>query len=410
MDNISAYKNYNDLVKSIDNSKWSSFDTLTFITLSSSFFMWGITLSIAPLITTWYFIPSYMDIYIIAASPAGLLSGNLFLGFFSDKFGRKKMFLATVIFTLIGLLGISLSYNYYYILIFIFLAEFGLGGDETVSLAFLSESIPKKYRGTALIESSNMANLGIALMAGIFIISASSVFFDKFVLAIISLASFVVAIITRVKLKESLRWEYLKENINKHRKIKINTKEIYKFISLSFLGIAIIVGFAFSYLVLGPFEFPEYSGYIIFFSVLAETLTGIIGGFYMGKSPRKIIAVTGFAGMFIPWVFVVLLLNYILVNIYILIVLLVISGVFGEFGWAAREMLEPENFRTTYRGRGIGSVRTTGYVIYLFTVFLLASATVFEYAYYLLIIYFIGMAGSIIYLFKGRETKNEDLY
>ncbi|WP_337860790.1 MFS transporter [Ferroplasma sp.] len=410
MDNLLAAKNYNEIVKGIDDSKWNSFDSLIFVTLSSSFFMWGITLSIAPLITTWDFIPSYMDIYIIAASPAGLLAGNLFLGSFSDKFGRKRVFLATVIFTFTGLLGISLSYNYYLILFFIFMAEFGLGGDETVSLAFLSEYIPKKYRGTALIESSNMANLGVTVMAAIFIMTASSVFLDKQLLVIISMVGFAIAITTRLKLKESVKWEYLKKNPDKNNKLKINKNEIYKFISLSFLGVAIIVGFAFSYLVLGPFEFPEYSGYIIFFSVLAETLTGIFGGIYMGRAPRKLIAIIGFSGLFILWLFVVILLKLVLLNIYLLIALLVISGIFGEFGWGAREMLEPENFHTLFRGRGIGSVRAIGYIVYLFTVFLLAAASIEQYAYYLLIIYFIGFAGSLIYLFKGKETKNENIY
>ena len=405
-----AYKNYDELKAILDNGKWNSFDTLIFITLSSSFFMWGVTLSIAPLITTWYFVPAYMDIYIIASAPIGLLTGNLFLGFFSDKFGRKKIFLTTVILTVIGLLGISLLYNYYYILFFIFIAEFGLGGDETVSLSFLSEYIPKKYRGFSLIESSSMANLGITLMAGIFILSGSSVGLDKLLLIVISVIGFVIALTTRLKLKESLRWEYLKEKGDNHKKIRMDKNEIYKFISLSFLGIAIIVGFAFSDLVLGPYEFPKYSDYIIFFSVLAETLTGIIGGFYIGKSSRKAIAIIGFTGMFIPWIFVVLFLNLIVYNIYILIILLVISGVFGEFGWAAREMLEPENFITLYRGRGIGAVRSIGYVIYIFTVFSLANATIYEYGYYILAIYFIGFVGSVVYLFRGKETKNENIY
>ncbi len=410
MNDLFAYKNYRELEESLDNGKWNSFDTLIFITLSSSFFMWGVTLAIAPLITTWYFIPASMDLYVIASAPIGLLSGNLFLGFFSDKFGRKKIFLTTVILTVIGLLGISLLYNYYYILIFVFIAEFGLGGDETVSLAFLSEYIPKKYRGFSLIESSNMANLGVTVMAGVFILAGSSVFLDKLLLAIISIIGFVIALITRLKLKESIRWEYLTKRSDNYNKIHIGKAEIYKFLSLSFIGIAIIVGFAFSYLVLGPYEFPAYSEYIIFFSVLAETLTGIIGGYYIGRSSRKAIAIIGFVGMFIPWVFVVLFLKLIVFNIYILIILLIISGIFGEIGWASREMLEPENFITTHRGRGIGAVRSVGYIIYIFTVFALANATIYEYAYYLLVIYFVGFVGSVIYLFKGKETKNETIY
>lgn len=398
------YKNLRD---SLDQRPWNNYDTLIFITISVSFFMWGIALSIAPLITTWYFVPSYIDVYIIAASPIGLLSGNFILGTLSDKFGRKRLFLLTVILTAIGLSGIGISYNYLSLIFLIFIAEFGLGGDETLSLSFLSEYLPLKSRGFSLIESSNMANIAIAFMAGIFILFGSSIYNQKLSLIIISIIGFIIAFVTRLKLKESIRWEF---NKKKKFNIKIDLKNSLKFISLSFIGIAIIVGFAFSDLVIGPYKFPEYTDLIIFFSVLSESLVGIFGGYFFGKSRRKIISIIGFSGLFISWLFVVLFINIILINIYYLIIILIINSAFGEMGWASRVMLEPENFITKFRGTGIGSVRSIGYILYIFTVFALANADIYQYAYYILIIYIIGFLGSFIYLIYGKETKNKSIY
>ncbi len=400
-------KTYKDLRDALDDKPWNNYDTLIFVTVSVSFFMWGIALGIAPLVTTWYFVPSNIDIFIIAASPLGLLSGNLILGTLSDKFGRKKLFLLTVVITATGLSGIAISYNYLSLIFLIFIAELGLGGDETLSLSLLSEYLPLKSRGFSLIESSNMANIAIVLIAGIFILFGSSVYNQKLSLGIIAVAGFLIAFITRFKLKESIRWEF---NKKKKFNVNIDLKNILNFTSLSFIGIAIIVGFAFSDLVIGPYKFPEYTDLIIFLSVLSESLTGILGGYFFGKSGRKVISIIGFSGLLISWIFIVLFINEILVNIYYLIIILVINSAFGEIGWASRVMLEPENFITKFRGTGIGSVRSVGYFLYVFTVFALFNAGIHEYTYYILIIYIIGFLGSFLYLIYGNETKNKSIY
>ncbi len=381
-----------------ENRRWNSFDTLSIIAIASSFFMWGVALSIAPLITTWPFIPAGYDVFIIASSPTGLLLGNLLFGIFSDRFGRKRLFLLTVFITAAGLLIIALSYSLLLIIPGVFMAEFGLGGDEAVSLAYIAEILPKRYRGTAIAETTNTANIAITVMAGIFIFVNYSVYNEKLSLLIIAIVGFIIALFSRLKIKESIKWEiYHKEKPDKN---------VIRYIPLSFMGIAIIVGFAFSDLVLGPYEFPKYSSLIIFFSVLAESLTGIIAGFILGRSKRKRLAIIGFAGLFISWLFLVIFIKDIIFSLLLLIILLIINGVTGEFGWMARGMLEPENFLTSFRGTGVGIVRSVGYIIYIFTVFTLYNSSIRLYSYYLLGIYLIGFIGAIIYLLFGKETNN----
>ncbi|AAT43604.1 MFS transporter [Picrophilus oshimae] len=381
-----------------EKRSWDYLDSVSIIALASSFFMWGVALSIAPLITTWPFIPVKYDVFIIATSPAGLLFGNLFLGTFSDRFGRKRLFMLTVVITAIGLLIIALSYSLLLIIPGIFMAEFGLGGDETVSLAYIAEMLPKRYRGTAIAETTNMANIAITIMAGIFIFVNYSLYNEKISLLIIAILGFIIAFFSRLKIRESIRWEaYHKEKPDKN---------LFRYLPLGFMGIAIIVGFAFSDLVLGPFEFPKYSAIIIFFSVLAESLTGIIAGLILGRSKRKNLALFGFTGLFVSWLFLVIFLKDVLFSISLLIIILIINGITGEFGWMARGMLEPENFLTSFRGTGVGIVRSIGYLIYIFTVFALYNSSITVYAYYLLIIYLIGFAGAVIYMLYGRETNN----
>ena len=399
---------YNDIRKNLDYHHWNKHDSLILTTMISTFFIWGVVLSIAPLITTWPFIPKYFDEYIILSSPSGLLSGNFLLGYISDRYGRKKLFLLTVFLTSAGLLAIALIKNPYLIILSVFTAEFGLGGDETISLSYLSELIPLKYRGAVLVETSNVANVSIVVMAAIFLFIPDSVYADKLSLLIIAISGFFISLIARLKLKESIRWDYLNKNTEKQR-VKINFSNSIKFLSLSFIAITIVVGFAFSSLVLGPFEFPQYSSLIIFGSTLGGTLTGLIGGIYIGKSRRKIVSLLGYTGMFIIWILLLIFIKFVLSNIYILIFMIAVSGIFGELGWASREMLEPENFETLHRGTGIGSVRTVGYFIYIISVFLLVNKSIYFYLYYLLIIYLIGFIGSVLYYKYGRETRKSSV-
>ncbi|WP_171823404.1 MFS transporter [Thermogymnomonas acidicola] len=109
--------------------------------------MGGVILAIAPLVTTWYFIPPSADEYILIASPVGLLLGNYIMGLLSDRFGRKPAYVLTLVPTAVGLLLITLSFSWLPIAIGIFLSEFGIGGDETVSLSLMGEMLPLRHRG-----------------------------------------------------------------------------------------------------------------------------------------------------------------------------------------------------------------------------------------------------------------------
>ena len=97
------------LSEKISRMPWNSKHWIIFFTVSISFFMWGVTLAIAPLITTWYFVPQFSYYYIIGAAPAGLLAGNMSMGYISDRLGRKNIFLLTMGITVAGLIGIGMS-------------------------------------------------------------------------------------------------------------------------------------------------------------------------------------------------------------------------------------------------------------------------------------------------------------
>jgi MFS family permease len=77
----------------------------------------------------------------------GQIVGALYFGRLSDKLGRRKLFILTLVIYLVasGLAG--LSPNYAFLLVFRFFAGMGIGGEYAAINSAIDELIPAKYRG-----------------------------------------------------------------------------------------------------------------------------------------------------------------------------------------------------------------------------------------------------------------------
>ncbi|WP_171823405.1 hypothetical protein [Thermogymnomonas acidicola] len=179
--------------------------------------------------------------------------------------------------------------------------------------------------------------------------------------------SLAIAIGSRFYLPESERWAYLNRNGEGERPMNWLT-----FAALSLFAITIIVGFPLTALVIGPFQFPQYTDTFEFLVTLAESVTGVVFGLLLAERiSRKSGSLIAYTGGFVSILLIVLFLRSLTLALFL--VILVVNGVFGEIGWAEREMLEPESFFTPRRGgRAIGYVRMVGYAVYVVTIPLLA--------------------------------------
>lgn len=408
---IDKYRNYTELRETLDNEKWQRIHTLVFLTLSSTFFVWGVVLAIGPLVTSWPIVSRGYVPYVLLASPIGLLSGNLIMGYSSDLFGRRKLFLTTITLTVLGLVGVVFSSNVTMLISSIFIAEFGLGGDETVSLSVLAEFLPIKYRGSAIIAISNVANIAITIVAFSFMEIPFSVFYEKLLIGVMAGIGLVIALLTRLMIPESMRWAYMKKNQNKARlrDLKLNKYSVFKFLFLSSMATTIVVGFALTDLVFGPYLFPKYSSLILFSGTLGGSLSGIFIALAVRKISRKGLALLAYTGAFVTMVFLTMFFKVLSTSILPFMLVLLANGVFSEFGWASREMLQPELFTTMFRGAGIASVRGVGYSIYIIAVILLSNAGTYTYLLFALVIFGAGFVGSIAWYFKGMETSKASI-
>jgi MFS family permease len=77
----------------------------------------------------------------------GQVAGALVFGRLTDKLGRKKLFIATLLIYLIGSGLAGLSPNVAFLYVFRFIAGMGIGGEYSAINSAIDELIPGKYRG-----------------------------------------------------------------------------------------------------------------------------------------------------------------------------------------------------------------------------------------------------------------------
>ncbi|HZT71659.1 MAG TPA: MFS transporter [Terriglobia bacterium] len=95
----------------------------------------------------------------------GIMVGALLFGYLADRFGRRKLFILTLLlysgFTVIS----ALSPGYYFFIIFRFLAAIGVGAEYSAINAAIGEIIPARFRGRANATVMNFWPVGAILAA-----------------------------------------------------------------------------------------------------------------------------------------------------------------------------------------------------------------------------------------------------
>jgi MFS family permease len=103
----------------------------------------------------------------------GIMIGALLFGYFTDRFGRRKLFLFTLLLYSTCTVISALSPGYYFFLVFRFLTAIGVGAEYSAINAAIGEFIPAKFRGRANAVVMNFWPFGaiIAALLSLFFIN-----------------------------------------------------------------------------------------------------------------------------------------------------------------------------------------------------------------------------------------------
>ncbi|HVB81560.1 MAG TPA: MFS transporter [Candidatus Binataceae bacterium] len=96
----------------------------------------------------------------------GIMVGALAFGYCADRFGRRRLFIVTLLFYSGFTVVSALSPGYYAFLIFRFLTAIGVGAEYSAVNAAIGELIPARYRGRAAAAVMNFWPAG-SILAGV---------------------------------------------------------------------------------------------------------------------------------------------------------------------------------------------------------------------------------------------------
>ncbi|MDA8233763.1 MAG: MFS transporter [Clostridia bacterium] len=99
--------------------------------------------------------------YLGAISFAGMFVGSIISGNLSDRFGRKKILMASMAFWGIAGVLLSMAWSIESLFVFRFLLGLGLGAQVPIGITMLSELIPSKIRGKYLALYQAFLPVGI---------------------------------------------------------------------------------------------------------------------------------------------------------------------------------------------------------------------------------------------------------
>lgn len=166
----------NSINQFIDNSQFSRFH-ITLIGLGLfliAFTGYGASVfgSILPLITEeWNVDPTKLG-FVGSVAEFGAMFGAIFLSFFSDKFGAKKLLISSVLLFSIFTFAQSLVNNINLFALFRFIAGMGFGGVIPIIISLLTEYAPKtsKSKSVAIALCGNQVGSIIAPLIAIIVI------------------------------------------------------------------------------------------------------------------------------------------------------------------------------------------------------------------------------------------------
>ena len=122
--------------------------------------------SLIPSIATAFRLDRAQQVAVFVIWFAGLAIGAALFGYLADRFGRRRLFAATLVLYSVSAVATAASPDYTVFMCFRFLTSLGVGGEYSAVSSAISEFMPARVRGRANAVVMNFWSLG-GIVAGL---------------------------------------------------------------------------------------------------------------------------------------------------------------------------------------------------------------------------------------------------
>lgn len=140
-----------DLTARLDRLPWGRFHTIVTIALGLGWMLAAFQTTIiggvlGQVSELWHLSPAQGS-WLVSLWVVGQALGAMAFGYYSDHMGRKKMFIASLLWYAAFSMAAACSWNFGSLLVFRFLTALAIGGEYSAVMAAMVEFIPQKHRG-----------------------------------------------------------------------------------------------------------------------------------------------------------------------------------------------------------------------------------------------------------------------
>ncbi|MGC8585067.1 MAG: MFS transporter [Thermoplasmata archaeon] len=435
------------ITESIDNMEYSSFHRKVFLLSSAGVFLDGYDLFIISIvllyITPWINkyppnLQGFVTGLLGSAALIGMFFGALIFGHFTDKMGRRSMYIIDLVFFVLFAILSALAQNLIQLIIFRFFLGFGIGADYPISSTYVTEFSPKNVRGKLISKTFMFWGIGAfsASIIGYIIAYFSPWGADSWRLILLTgVVPALIVIFLRSFMPESPRWLISKgrgqDAINVLKKLKFQTDEnmnvtpgdeVFSFkdmLSPLFIRRTLFSWIPWFFMDIGVYGINIFQPTILqelgfkgLNSILGSSISyffGIIGFIlaimFIDRIGRLKLQIIGFSGMI---VFLILISLLVKVNLILTLLFFALFEVFQNAGpntttWLVPLELFPTRLRATAQGSST-AISRLGAISGVLTLPILKSCLGIYYT--IMIISSLLLLGLIFTILFGEETKN----
>lgn len=142
---------HTDALARLDDMPWTRFHTLLTVALGIGWaldsFETNIIGSVFGVLKAQWHLSTTQGSLAVSVWVVGMLIGAIGFGYLADRYGRKKLFLATLLWYAVFSVATVFAWNYSSFLFFRIMAALAVGGEYSAVTATMGEFIPKRHRG-----------------------------------------------------------------------------------------------------------------------------------------------------------------------------------------------------------------------------------------------------------------------